>query len=132
MAEEVQHWRVTYNDIHNLIRKATPSIGAEFNPDLLVAIGMLFDYPFARCDTDILLLRNNRRGVSSFFFLIPSFCTQNNRLFRGFFPARVMVMILSSRSRSHELIARGLLAYVLAGANGQEGLANTSHRSLAL
>ncbi|KAF4593322.1 Hypoxanthine-guanine phosphoribosyltransferase [Pleurotus pulmonarius] len=39
MAEEVQHWRVTYNDIHNLIRKATPTIGAEFNPDLLVAIG---------------------------------------------------------------------------------------------
>ncbi|TFK32804.1 hypothetical protein BDQ12DRAFT_692011 [Crucibulum laeve] len=36
---EVQHWRVTYNDIHNLIRQATPSIAAQFNPDLLIAIG---------------------------------------------------------------------------------------------
>ncbi|KAF8159715.1 hypothetical protein B0H34DRAFT_796932 [Crassisporium funariophilum] len=39
MADEVQHWHVTYNDIHNLIRKATPKIAAEFNPDLLIAIG---------------------------------------------------------------------------------------------
>ncbi|TFK71612.1 PRTase-like protein [Pluteus cervinus] len=35
---QVQHLRVTYNDIHNLIRKATPKI-AEFDPDLMVAIG---------------------------------------------------------------------------------------------
>ncbi|KAF8638948.1 hypothetical protein AX16_010422 [Volvariella volvacea WC 439] len=41
MAEQVQHLRVTYNDIHNLIRKATPGIASQFNPDLLVAIGML-------------------------------------------------------------------------------------------
>ncbi|KAF7356754.1 hypothetical protein MVEN_01010400 [Mycena venus] len=34
----VQHLRVTYNDIHNLIRKSTPEI-AQYNPDLLVAIG---------------------------------------------------------------------------------------------
>jgi len=39
MASEVEHFHVTYNDIHNLIRKCTPKIGAEFNPDLLVAIG---------------------------------------------------------------------------------------------
>lgn len=38
-ANEVQHWRVTYNDIHNLIRAKTPKIAAEFNPDLMVAIG---------------------------------------------------------------------------------------------
>lgn len=37
---EVQHFRVTYNNIHNLIRAATPKVAAEFNPDLLVAIGM--------------------------------------------------------------------------------------------
>ncbi|GLB41963.1 putative phosphoribosyltransferase [Lyophyllum shimeji] len=36
---DVQHWRVTYNDIHNLIRKATPKIVTEFNPDLMIAIG---------------------------------------------------------------------------------------------
>jgi uncharacterized protein len=35
----VQHWRVTYNDIHNLIRARSPKIAAEFTPDLLVAIG---------------------------------------------------------------------------------------------
>lgn len=39
MADQVQHWRVTYNDIHNLIRKTTPKIAQEFNPDLLIAIG---------------------------------------------------------------------------------------------
>ncbi|THU99155.1 PRTase-like protein [Dendrothele bispora CBS 962.96] len=39
MADEVKHFHVTYNNIHNLIRKCTPKIGAEFNPDLLVAIG---------------------------------------------------------------------------------------------
>lgn len=39
MTEGVKHLRVTYNDIHNLIRKATPKIANEFNPDLLVAIG---------------------------------------------------------------------------------------------
>ncbi|KAJ6581324.1 hypothetical protein B0H19DRAFT_1114728 [Mycena capillaripes] len=38
MTTEVEHLRVTYNDIHNLIRKSTPEI-ASFNPDLLVAIG---------------------------------------------------------------------------------------------
>ncbi|KAJ7077910.1 hypothetical protein B0H15DRAFT_861391 [Mycena belliarum] len=36
---EVEHLRVTYNDIHNLIRKSTPKIAKDFNPDLLVAIG---------------------------------------------------------------------------------------------
>ncbi|KAG5637749.1 hypothetical protein H0H81_003387 [Sphagnurus paluster] len=36
---EVQHWRVTYNDIHNLIRNVTPKIAKDFNPDLMVAIG---------------------------------------------------------------------------------------------
>lgn len=40
MVDQVKHFRVTYNDIHNLIRKATPSLAADFNPDLLVAIGM--------------------------------------------------------------------------------------------
>lgn len=36
---EVKHCRVTYNDIHNLIRNVTPKIAAEFNPDLMIAIG---------------------------------------------------------------------------------------------
>ncbi|KAF8074815.1 hypothetical protein FPV67DRAFT_1665578 [Lyophyllum atratum] len=36
---DVQHWRVTYNDIHNLIRNVTPKIIKEFNPDLMIAIG---------------------------------------------------------------------------------------------
>ncbi|RXW14676.1 hypothetical protein EST38_g11180 [Candolleomyces aberdarensis] len=35
----VQHLWVTYNDIHNLIRKSTPEIARSFNPDLLIAIG---------------------------------------------------------------------------------------------
>ncbi|TFK25649.1 PRTase-like protein [Coprinopsis marcescibilis] len=39
MAKEVQHLRVTYNDIHNLIRRRTPEIAKAYNPDLLIAIG---------------------------------------------------------------------------------------------
>ncbi|KAF9005895.1 hypothetical protein BDQ17DRAFT_1540532 [Cyathus striatus] len=39
MAEQVKHWHVTYNDIHNLIHSVTPNIAAQFNPDLLIAIG---------------------------------------------------------------------------------------------
>ncbi|KAF9447709.1 PRTase-like protein [Macrolepiota fuliginosa MF-IS2] len=36
---DVKHLRVTYNDIHNLIRNATPKIVKEFNPDIMIAIG---------------------------------------------------------------------------------------------
>jgi uncharacterized protein len=46
MSNEVKHWHVTYNDIHNLIRKCTPKIASEFNPDLLLAIGMFFTLLF--------------------------------------------------------------------------------------
>ncbi|KAL9713721.1 hypothetical protein Ac2012v2_003332 [Leucoagaricus gongylophorus] len=35
----VKHLHVSYNDIHNLIRDVTPKIAAEFNPDLMIAIG---------------------------------------------------------------------------------------------
>jgi hypothetical protein len=43
MAEQIQHLHVTYNDIHDLIRQSTPQIAREFNPDLLIAIG-LFEF----------------------------------------------------------------------------------------
>ncbi|KAF9078088.1 phosphoribosyltransferase-like protein [Rhodocollybia butyracea] len=36
---QVKHWHVTYNHIHKIIQKCTPRIAAEFNPDLMVAIG---------------------------------------------------------------------------------------------
>ncbi|KAJ3731779.1 hypothetical protein DFJ43DRAFT_998375 [Lentinula guzmanii] len=39
---QVKHWHVTYNNIHNLIRKNCPKIAVDFNPDLLVAIGIGF------------------------------------------------------------------------------------------
>ncbi|KAH9935926.1 PRTase-like protein [Epithele typhae] len=35
---EPEHLRVTYNDVHNLIRKSAEKI-AEFKPDMLIAIG---------------------------------------------------------------------------------------------
>lgn len=38
--EQIQHLHVTYNDIHNLIRKSTPKIIEAFNPELLIAIGL--------------------------------------------------------------------------------------------
>ncbi|EIW58633.1 PRTase-like protein [Trametes versicolor FP-101664 SS1] len=36
--QEPEHLRVTYNDVHNLIRRSAEKI-AEFKPDLLIAIG---------------------------------------------------------------------------------------------
>lgn len=36
---EIKHVYVTYNDIHNIIRNACPKIAADFNPDLMIAIG---------------------------------------------------------------------------------------------
>lgn len=35
---EPQHFRVTYNEVHNLIRESAKKI-AEFKPDLFIAIG---------------------------------------------------------------------------------------------
>ena len=37
-AQEPEHFRVTYNDVHNLIRASAAKI-AEFKPDMLIAIG---------------------------------------------------------------------------------------------
>ncbi len=33
------HIRVTYNDVHKLIAKASQEIQAEFKPDVIIAIG---------------------------------------------------------------------------------------------
>jgi uncharacterized protein len=38
MASEPQHFRVTYNEVHNLIKRSAKEI-AEFKPDLILAIG---------------------------------------------------------------------------------------------
>jgi hypothetical protein len=37
---EPEHFRATYNDIHNLIRARAPTIQAEFKPDMFIAIGV--------------------------------------------------------------------------------------------
>lgn len=42
---EPEHLRVTYNDVHNLIRRSAEKI-AEFKPDLLIAIGA---HPLCLC-----------------------------------------------------------------------------------
>ena len=36
---EPEHLRVTYNDVHNLIRESARKIEA-FNPDIIIAIGL--------------------------------------------------------------------------------------------
>jgi hypothetical protein len=38
MASEPQHFRVTYNEVHNLIKRSAEEI-SEFKPDIIVAIG---------------------------------------------------------------------------------------------
>ncbi|KAK0488801.1 hypothetical protein IW261DRAFT_1441593 [Armillaria novae-zelandiae] len=68
--EQVKHWRVTYNNIHNLIRTNTPKVAAEFNPDLLVAIGGGGFFParvmrtFLREQTDKKTLQIQAIGLS--------------------------------------------------------------------
>ena len=47
MTEQIQHLHVTYNDIHDLIRKNTPKIARDFNPDLLIAIGLFGVQPLS-------------------------------------------------------------------------------------
>ncbi len=39
--QEPEHLRITYNEVHNLIRASAAKI-AEWKPDLLIAIGMSF------------------------------------------------------------------------------------------
>ncbi|KAF8269851.1 PRTase-like protein [Lactarius quietus] len=38
MATEVEHVRVTYNDVHNIIKRSAEKVN-EFKPDLVIAIG---------------------------------------------------------------------------------------------
>jgi hypothetical protein len=38
MAAQPKHFRVTYNQVHNLIKRTAKEI-AEFKPDVLLAIG---------------------------------------------------------------------------------------------
>jgi hypoxanthine phosphoribosyltransferase len=38
MAAETKHFRITYNQVHNLIKRTAKEI-AEFKPDVLLAIG---------------------------------------------------------------------------------------------
>ncbi|KAK2463711.1 hypothetical protein APHAL10511_004462 [Amanita phalloides] len=70
MASEIQHLHVTYNDIHNLIRRATPRIAQDFNPDLLIAIGGGGFFParlmrtFLRGDTNNKTLQIQAIGLS--------------------------------------------------------------------
>ncbi|KAG2157848.1 phosphoribosyltransferase-like protein [Suillus bovinus] len=37
--EDPEHVRLTYNDIHNIIRGTSDKIASEFNPDMFIAIG---------------------------------------------------------------------------------------------
>ena len=87
MAEQIQHLHVTYNDIHNLIRENTPKIAIEFNPDLLIAIGL---FAFSRYQP-VLNYHLFRWGVSYCQVFAHSFRNLTVYSFRGFFPARVMV-----------------------------------------
>ncbi|XP_006462110.1 hypothetical protein AGABI2DRAFT_136948 [Agaricus bisporus var. bisporus H97] len=67
---EIKHVYVTYNDIHNIIRNACPKIAADFNPDLMIAIGGSGYFParvmrtFLRGSTDNKTLRIQAIGLS--------------------------------------------------------------------
>lgn len=86
----VRHLHVSYNDIHNLIRDVTPKITAEFNPDLMIAIGKTADYiflVFSQCIHYFPLLRRRVSILEHKFWDFSEIDTLNS----GFFPARVMV-----------------------------------------
>ncbi|KAJ3745550.1 hypothetical protein DFH05DRAFT_1395815 [Lentinula detonsa] len=84
---QVKHWHVTYNNIHNLIRKNCPKIAVDFNPDLLVAIGM------SSSSSDCRRIRINQA--------------------LGFFPARVMRTFLreATTKKTLQIQAIGLSLY---------------------
>jgi hypothetical protein len=42
MATEPKHFRITYNQVHNLIKRSAKEI-ADFKPDVLLAIGKHFN-----------------------------------------------------------------------------------------
>ncbi|KAG6815797.1 hypothetical protein H0H87_011241 [Tephrocybe sp. NHM501043] len=92
--DQVQHWRVTYNDIHNLIRGVTPQLAKDFNPDLMVAIGAQIS----------LLMSAPRSTLTS----SPAFTGGG-----GFFPARVMRTFLReiTENKSLQIQAIGLSLY---------------------
>uniref|UniRef100_A0A0W0FZE8 Xanthine phosphoribosyltransferase 1 n=1 Tax=Moniliophthora roreri TaxID=221103 RepID=A0A0W0FZE8_MONRR len=96
MSNQVKHWHVTYNDIHNLIRKCTPQIASEFNPDFLLAIGMSFTL-YIRLAMIVVTGILFRWRVSS----------------RGFFPARVMRTFLREQTdnKTLQIQAIGLSLY---------------------
>jgi hypoxanthine phosphoribosyltransferase len=77
MATEVEHFRVTYNDVHNIIKKSAEKIN-EFKPDLVIAIGGG-------------LVHNIGSVVCRDMFFLGS----------GFFPARVLRTFLK-RPDSHK------------------------------
>ncbi|KIP10041.1 hypothetical protein PHLGIDRAFT_66461 [Phlebiopsis gigantea 11061_1 CR5-6] len=91
MSSEPQHFRATYNDIHNLIRARADQI-AEFKPDMLIAIG--------EC-----------RGIyHTYLVYILQRLNPGNR---GFFPARVLRTFLkdTSTKRNIPIVAIGLSLY---------------------
>ncbi|KAK7056191.1 hypothetical protein VNI00_002743 [Paramarasmius palmivorus] len=100
MSNEVKHWHVTYNDIHNLIRKCTPKIASEFNPDLLLAIGMFFHASFP--PLHVCSNRNTIQVEGQFQLLLL-----------GFFPARVMRTFLREQTtnKTLQIQAIGLSLY---------------------
>lgn len=38
---EQEHFRITYNEVHNLIRSSARKIQEDFKPDMFIAIGAL-------------------------------------------------------------------------------------------
>ncbi len=38
MATELEHFRITYNQVHNIIKRSAEQIN-QFKPDLMIAIG---------------------------------------------------------------------------------------------
>ncbi|KAG6915267.1 hypothetical protein DXG01_012402 [Tephrocybe rancida] len=105
---EVQHWRVTYNDIHNLIRGVTPKLAKEFNPDLMVAIGTQIRLMKVIHAPNIILQVEGSYtiGHTHYTYLIK-------KTIRGFFPARVMRTFLReiTENKSLQIQAIGLSLY---------------------
>ena len=119
--QEPEHLRVTYNDVHNLIRASAQKI-AEFKPDMLIAIGARSLFTSA-----LALTAAQAEGQYAHR------CAQIYRqltVTSGFFPARVLVRPLGHCTLPNSWIAH--IAHVPQGPQEQAQHSHPGHRPLPL
>ena len=127
MAEQIQHLHVTYNDIHNLIRQNTPKIAREFNPDLLIAIGLFGFWPLSASANHLF-----RWGVSNYRVFAHSFiltvCSLTQRILSC--PCYGKLILLVTAYHQPEL--HNYIANIPSSRDWAQNFANSSNRPIPI